>query len=504
MLERILFGLLALALMFAVTVLYLGLFQPLLDWYHSRETQTALTAYWLVQGGPIFAYETPVVGFPWSIPYEFPIYQIIVAILSSAGIPLDPAGRIVSFAFFLGCLWPLRVLLRALQFPPVTFPCVAIIFVLSPIYLYWGRAFMIETCALFFCFTWFAYLARYLNGPRPVSAVIAAVAGTLGILAKSTTFPAFGMLGGILLLKQFFAPQKAGLATGRLRIIVSAAAVIAIPFIIGIIWTAYSDMVKLENEIGRHLTSRALALFNFGTLDQRVGLTLWRDVIWQRSLSDAFGYGPAPALALIAATLLRREYAYAAGATILGFLTPFLVFTNLHFNHTYYQTANAIFIIAAAGLGLSHLMSIRYGRVIAFAFLAWIVSAQLLYFRSTYLHSVTGDATGDSEYRISKVVRQTTEPNTSLIVLGADWDSTIPYYAERKSMVIPYWMPPTFFQQVFATPQTFLDGVPLGGIVYCVDARSSLEHKALVDAFIAGRAIVGRAGECTLLAPKKS
>jgi hypothetical protein len=51
--------------------------------------------------------------------------------------------------------------------------------------------------------------------------------------------------------------------------------------------------------------------------------------------------------------LLRRDYAYAAVAAVLAFLVPFLVFTNLHIVHSYYQTANAIFIIAAVGLGLA-------------------------------------------------------------------------------------------------------------------------------------------------------
>ena len=94
-LERFLLGLLALALMFALAVLWIGVSQPLLDQYFARQTQTALTSYWLIRGGPIFAYETPVAGFPWSVPLEFPVYQIVVALLSSAGVPLDPAGRIV-------------------------------------------------------------------------------------------------------------------------------------------------------------------------------------------------------------------------------------------------------------------------------------------------------------------------------------------------------------------------------------------------------------------------
>src|SRR5262249_18342164 len=94
-----LFGILVLAFLFAFAVLCVGLFQPLLDQYAFRQTQTALTSYWLMRGGPIFAYETPVLGFPWSIPFEFPLYQLLAAALSLVGVPLDAAGRIVSFVF---------------------------------------------------------------------------------------------------------------------------------------------------------------------------------------------------------------------------------------------------------------------------------------------------------------------------------------------------------------------------------------------------------------------
>jgi hypothetical protein len=45
--------------------------QAPLDWYAFRQTQTALTAYWFMQEGFKLAYETPVGGRPWSIPFEF-------------------------------------------------------------------------------------------------------------------------------------------------------------------------------------------------------------------------------------------------------------------------------------------------------------------------------------------------------------------------------------------------------------------------------------------------
>jgi hypothetical protein len=444
------------------------------------------------------------VGFPWSIPLEFPVYQIIVALLSKTGVPLDAAGRIVSFVFFVGCLWPLHVLFRALRFGPFAFPCVAILFLLSPTYLFWGRTFMIETCALFFCLVWLAYLARYLVEPRSIFAVLAVSAGILGILAKSTTFPAFAVLAGLLILKDSHAALRSGFPSGKSRPLLIAALVIALPFAVGSIWTFYSDTVKAENEIGANLTTRALSSFVFGTWDQRVESKLWQDVMSHRALTDAFGYAAVPAVALIGATLLRPEFAYAALAAVLAFIVPFLVFTNLHIVHTYYQTANAIFIVAAAGLGLACVMGT--GRIIlGFISLALIVAGQLLYFQSVYAHLLTRDFATVPQFRIAQIARSTTQPGTSLIVIGDDWSAAVPYYAQRKSLALPNFTPVSSWQRVLAAPQAFLGDAHLGGVVYCTEALpKDAERLALIDAFIAGRKLLGEAGECRLFAPEKT
>ena len=216
LLRGVLLGMLILACLYGLAVLWRGLFQPLLDQYAFRQAQTALTAYWLVRGGPIFAYETPVAGFPWSIPFEFPLYQMIVALLTRSGLPLEAAGRVVSFGFFVGCLWPMHVLFRALRFDCTAFLCVAILFLLSPIYVYWSRTFMMETCAVFFSLCWLAYLARYFREPRPIFMAVALVAGALGILAKATTFPAFAVLGGIIFLRESYTAWTDRFPAGRI------------------------------------------------------------------------------------------------------------------------------------------------------------------------------------------------------------------------------------------------------------------------------------------------
>ena len=51
----------------------------------------------MMHGGSFLRYETPVLGPPWSLPFEFPLYQGIVAGLAKIfSTPLDQTGRFVS------------------------------------------------------------------------------------------------------------------------------------------------------------------------------------------------------------------------------------------------------------------------------------------------------------------------------------------------------------------------------------------------------------------------
>ena len=67
-----------------------------------RQAQTALTAYHVKQTHDFsLDYATPVLGKPWAIPFEFPLYQWSVVVVSDrSGLGLIKAGRIVSLACF--------------------------------------------------------------------------------------------------------------------------------------------------------------------------------------------------------------------------------------------------------------------------------------------------------------------------------------------------------------------------------------------------------------------
>jgi len=106
----------------------IGIANPILDLYFFRQTQTALSAYWLWRGGPWLSYETPALGFPWSIPFEFPFYQGLVALLRAIGIPIDISGHLVSFSFYLASIWPIWLLFSTLRFGTFSFFATVILF----------------------------------------------------------------------------------------------------------------------------------------------------------------------------------------------------------------------------------------------------------------------------------------------------------------------------------------------------------------------------------------
>src|SRR5262249_25527707 len=111
---------------------------------------------------------------PWSIPFEFPFYQWMCALLAWAGIPLDSAGRLLSFAFLVLTVNAAKPLFRNRR----EWLIFGILLLTSPLYLFWGTAFLMETLALFLS-VWFLAIE---------SPWWACVVGTAAALTKITTF----------------------------------------------------------------------------------------------------------------------------------------------------------------------------------------------------------------------------------------------------------------------------------------------------------------------------
>ena len=61
------------SLVFLAIALLKGWHGTIRDLHAFRQTQTAITVTYLLKVGPWLAYQTPVLGPPWAIPFEFPL-----------------------------------------------------------------------------------------------------------------------------------------------------------------------------------------------------------------------------------------------------------------------------------------------------------------------------------------------------------------------------------------------------------------------------------------------
>ncbi len=451
-----------------------------MDLYSFRQTQTALTAFWMMKDGFHFAYETPVAGAPWSIPFEFPIYQWIVALIAgSTGWSLTAVGRVVSFIFLVLCLFPVRSIVRVLRLDAAVLPIFAALLFSSPLYLYWGRTFMIETAGVFFVVVSLRYFVEIITGSASMkNSVLFVIFMTLGVLQKATTgLPVLAVLGLIYLVLNlralFF--RFDGPVSKRNSIVVRrailAALYVGIPLFVGVAWTFYTDRVKVANPLGVSLTSSALSFWNWGTLAQRFSSDLYSIVFWQRIIfQNLAGFLGLALFAMFFGSSLERRVKWVVGLSLAIAVVPLFLFSNLHIVHTYYQTANVIFAIFALAVCVAYLRSgWRLGRVQALILLVLLVGSNYWQFSNSYLRATEEEfSVGNNRHlAVGQVLKKEIPDGKGFVAFGNDWSSSMAFFAERKSFTVPPFMKD--YAEKSKNPENFMAVQDLGGVVLCAD-----------------------------------
>ena len=443
-----------------------------LDFYSFRQTQTALTAYWFAKNGFSLAYETPVAGLPWSIPFEFPIYQYIVAILSKiSNLSFDAIGRLVSYLFLVLCLIPARSITKHLHFPPAVFYIFTALLLSSPIYLYWGRTFMIETTALFFSVVAINYFMDIIQSNKSyANQIFFSLFITLSILQKATTgLPILTLLCFSYILLNIKRTRSLKTFLFNKQNIFTLVMCFGVPLFIGIFWTLYTDHIKELSEMGVQLTSKNLQSWNWGTLEQRLSFFLYSDVIWKRifeqNLSGLLGIG-----ILITALFsnTKNTIKFTIVVAILLGLVPLFLFTNLHIVHLYYQTANIIFLIYAISISLGCVLNHYFGdKYIIFMLTMIMVSSNYFCFSKDYLPitKTVFNNENSRDYAVSDVLKKEVPQGKYFVAFGNDWSSSFAYLSERKSFTVPGFF--KHYQEIALHPEHFIDEDHLGAIVLC-------------------------------------
>lgn len=428
---------------YAVWAATAGWDNTIIDFIGFRQAQTALTTYFMIGKAPVLAYETPVIGPPWSIPFEFPVYQWIVAALVTAfDWPLDQTGRFVSLLFFLLTMLPAWRILAWLGIAPSHRWLALSLFVVSPFYIFWSRTFLIESTALFFSVSYLALALPCIDDPRPRRIAAAAFVGILAALVKMTTFAAFLPALLLALAAAMLREGRSGFTLSTLlRRAVLVGCVAVLPTLAGVAWTGFADAHKDRNAIGRYLSSTwpGMQKWNFGTFEQRCERKTW-GIIFERvdsALGDRWVLFGAAAVMLV---LGRRRRAF-LGCLLLFPIAP-LLFTNLYYYHEYYSYANHVFLLAAVALGLVALLE-RGGAYQYLAGASLVIFLVVSVWRHQDYYVPIQERNRDELASVGAVVQRVTQPDDVIVVLGCDWSSEVPYSCRRRALAVPVWLDPS-------------------------------------------------------------
>ena len=465
-----------LSLIHALWSVSLGWNNTLNDHFSFRQSQVAITAYYLQREPFHLAYETPVLGKPWVWPMEFPIYQLIVARFANAThMALDQAGRAVSAAFYFLTLIPMYALLRWRRLSTTHVLLFLCILLVSPYYLFWARTFMIESSALFFSVSYLAFVMWGLERGSLLLLGCGAIFGAVAGLDKVTTMLPFLGFTGFWIIRDYFCwPLKVLTLSKLRRMIVPFILGCGIPFLASLWWVHYSDAIKAVHPLAVINTSANCAWWNYGTVAQKLSLQIWEIILGRFFM--LFGLPLQAWIILIssavAVSVTRgrwREYL----VLIALFLISPAVFTNVHFVHDYYMNANGLFLLGAVGFALIGLFETPSSRVklcgtIYFAFILWsgVSGVAVMY------HPLQQMPNGEI-LQLTDYIKKNTPNDSVLMILGADYNPLVSYYSERRTLMIPDWQ---FLkeEQVIQALRN-LKGEQIGALLVCEPHRYPLE-----------------------------
>ena len=454
------------AVVWSLAAATLGWSHAISDWFGWRQTQTAITAYFMQQGGPWLDYETPILGPPWRMPHEFPLYQALVVTLTAvSGLRLEAAGRTVSLGFFYAALGAGYLLLTELGLSRRRRLLVLAFWLLSPLYLFWSRTFMIESTALCLCLTFLAFSGRFFTRGHPADAVMAVLAGCLGAAVKPPTVVVFAGLAGVWWL---LAQRQRGFHLGA-AVPVLGALIVVLPPGAGWAWQLHSDAIKGLNPLAGGISSGELWRdYVIGTLGLRFEPTTWRP-LWEGAVPGSVGHPIVVAAAALGVVIARRRRALFTLA-LGGFLIHFAVFAPLDSAFAYYWYGMGVFLVAAVGFATVALLECGDARRhLAWLLVVLVTACCVQGYVTRMLPLQRQDVYTKSNWilRMARALNEATRPEDVIVGFGMDWNPEVPYYAKRRALMWPAWGDARPDSTDVVRALANLDGYAVGALFNC-------------------------------------
>ena len=440
-----------------------------------RQAQTAVSAYWIQKDRDFsLAYPTPVLGKPWSIPMEFPLYQwTVVAVSDLTSTPLVQSARAVSLGCFLAALPALWILLRRFGLPRARRTLLLALVLTCPLLVFYARSFLIETMALMWALWFVAAFGEAMHTRGFGWLALANLAGAAAGTVKVTTFilyllPSAGW--GAWLLWRAWRGRIEDWST-MASVLARGLGCVVFPFVATVAWTKYADSVKALNPNGAFLASDSMTGFNFGLglFDVRFSGDAWRAMFgfWSQGILAA----PVVAVSAIAALFAGGRWRWPAlGSIGLFFLAQF-IFPLLYAWHEYYFVANAALLVLAAGFSICGLLESRHLRWLGMFAAVALLGGQSRMFVQTYRPNLSYVSYGGTG--LTDLIHHLIDPQEMLVIAGEDWDSTTPFYAKRKALMIRRSLEKDwdYLQRAFEG----LKDQPVGALLLSGEQRSNTE-----------------------------
>lgn len=407
---------------------------PLVEAHDFRQTQTAFPArIFHEEGIDLLHPSVPVLGEPFVIPFEFPLFQALASFVMDVGIDEDAALRLTGAACFLVAALLLYGLVRRIA-GRVSALAALVAFAFSPFALVWSRTSMIEYLATAGAvgYTWALIEWRETRRPLPVGLALAA--GLVTMLVKPTT-AVFWILPGL-------AYRPSGRSRGShspRRIHLATAAIVAVPVVAAVLWTRHADSVKEANESTAALSSSELGEWSFGTIGHRTDIAIWR-FLGEQTTEVLLGFGVLLLPVALFAAVRSTQRGFWLGIVVAAFGPP-LVFTSLYFFHDYYLAAVSPAFAALVGLGAGYVLARlpRRAPVVAAAAAVGLLAvvAVLVHSRGYWLRIYDAEHDPSGVMPVAREVETHTRPDDVVAMVGYDWSPSILYYARRRGHMTP-------------------------------------------------------------------